>query len=189
MSQQRREILRQAMQEAARLAKKNGSRGSDTLNRAWFRPPFALDESDFLAACTRCNACELACPYGIIFPLSTKTGILLARTPAMDLLNKACRLCPDWPCVNACPEQALNLPKVNRPLDELRMAQVFVDEKLCLAHLKEQDCHHCLDRCPVSEAMDVDEGFPRIDVGYCVGCAQCLEACMVEPRAIELVAC
>lgn len=73
----------------------------------WIRPPFASSELDFLLACTRCNACIEACPHQIIFPLPISRGAEVAATPALDLANRGCHLCQDWPCVNACSDNAL----------------------------------------------------------------------------------
>ncbi len=33
----------------------------------WIRPPYALDEADFLLACSRCSRCVEACPHQVIF--------------------------------------------------------------------------------------------------------------------------
>ena len=73
----------------------------------WIRPPYALAELDFLLACSRCGACTEACPHGVVFPLSPHLGPEVVGTPALDLLNRACQLCHDWPCVQACEPGAL----------------------------------------------------------------------------------
>ena len=69
-------------------------------------PPFAVDELDFLLACTRCDKCIEACPHDVLFKLPARTGLQAAGTPAMDLLNRGCHLCRDWPCVAACEPDA-----------------------------------------------------------------------------------
>lgn len=74
----------------------------------WIRPPFAIAELDFILACNRCGDCTSACPHDVVFPLSASKGIEVAGTPAMDILNKGCHLCTDWPCVTACETDALN---------------------------------------------------------------------------------
>ena len=74
----------------------------------WIRPPFAIAELDFILACNRCGDCTTACPYDVVFPLPATKGIDVAGTPAMDILNKGCHLCTDWPCVTACETDALN---------------------------------------------------------------------------------
>ena len=43
------------------------------------RPPWALDERDFLAACTRCDACVRACPTGAAIRVSPEEFLSIAR--------------------------------------------------------------------------------------------------------------
>lgn len=76
--------------------------------KAWIRPPFAQAELDFLLNCSRCGDCIDACPHQVIFPLPLSRGASVAATPAMDIPNKACLLCTDWACVNACKDKALS---------------------------------------------------------------------------------
>ena len=77
----------------------------------WIRPPYALNELEFLLACTRCDKCIEACPHDVIFPLPARRGARVTGTPAMNLLNKGCHLCEDWPCVTACEPGALKRPE------------------------------------------------------------------------------
>lgn len=88
--------------------------------KAWIRPPFAIAELDFLLACTRCDACISACPYDVVFPLPASRGLEVADTPALDIMNKGCHLCSDWPCVTACETKALNFAygKITKDEDE-----------------------------------------------------------------------
>ena len=41
---------------------------------ACIRPPGALDEKEFLAACIRCGRCADACPNRCINPFTVETG-------------------------------------------------------------------------------------------------------------------
>ena len=56
----------------------------------WIRPPYALAELDFLLACTRCNACNEACPHQVVFPLPARLGIQVVGTPALVDRIQAC---------------------------------------------------------------------------------------------------
>ncbi len=78
--------------------------------KAWIRPPFAQTELDFLLNCSRCGDCIDVCAHQVIFPLPIQRGASVAATPAMDIPNKACLLCTDWACVNACKDKALSFP-------------------------------------------------------------------------------
>jgi len=154
----------------------------------WIRPPYALDELDFLLACSRCGACIDACPHNVIFSLPLRSGIKAAGTPALDLLHKGCHLCTDWPCVTACEPAALKRPSPGSDeeaitLPAIATAQVETDQ--CLPY-KGPECGACQGSCPVPEAMVWKLGKPRIDPEHCVGCSLCREACILEVKAINI---
>src|SRR5262245_39841423 len=71
------------------------------------RPPGALPEAAFLAACTRCGECTAACPVHAIRPLGTEHG-LASGTPALQVSSVACVMCTEMPCAQACPTDALS---------------------------------------------------------------------------------
>jgi len=151
----------------------------------WIRPPFALDELQFLSACTRCVACIDACPHGTILPLAPHHGLRVAGTPVLDLQNKACHLCADWPCVAACEPGALKLPVQEEgsapPLP--RLADVSIDMLTCLPH-NGPECGACESSCPVPGAMVWNQCKPYIVPQLCVGCGLCREACIVDPKSV-----
>jgi len=180
-------------QHAAQKARENSSR--------WIRPPFAIDELDFLLACDRCSDCMDACPQHIIFPLSAKLGAKVFATPAMDLNNHGCHLCEDWPCVQACEKEALQLPKTQSNSEQEnseqkgerlelteklqpKIAIVSINKKTCLPY-SGPECGACR-VCPVEGAMKWDMEKPDINEEVCTGCALCREACIVEPKAISV---
>ncbi len=108
--------------------------GVDTLEKnltgkkqTWVRPPFATRESDFISQCTGCGDCIRSCPTGVIFPLDSSCGSEQKGTPALDLLNKSCRLCSDWPCVSACQTQALVFPSEADTPDATHTASITHD--------------------------------------------------------------
>jgi len=157
----------------------------------WIRPPFALDESAFLAACTACGDCLDACPHQVVFPLPEAAGKAATGTPALDLLNRGCHLCRDWPCVTACDTGALELPVPDpgRPDPVPRwpeLALAHVEPSSCLAYLG-PECGACAHSCPVDGALVWhDNTKPVIDPERCIGCGLCREACIVSPKAISI---
>jgi len=183
-------VAKAVTDHSAEQARKNAAR--------WIRPPFALDELEFLLACTRCDACVRACTYDLIFPLSAKQGAKVASTPAMDLLNKGCHLCDDWPCVNACEVGALKLPVIDKKHNDLsepdvygdqykerfvpKLANVFINKETCLPY-SGPECGACK-VCPVEGAMIWNMEKPEINQALCTGCALCREACIVDPKAV-----
>src|SRR4051794_30767256 len=68
----RRDMLRSAVGDwLERLMERTENR---VVSRRYFRPPGALPEMGFLAACTRCGACTEACPPHAIVSVSTQGG-------------------------------------------------------------------------------------------------------------------
>jgi len=153
----------------------------------WIRPPYALDELEFLLACTRCGACVDACEYKVVFPLPARLGARVAGTPALDLLNKGCHQCADWPCVTACEAGALGIPETDgaEGLPAPHMAVASIDVDTCLPW-NGPECGACASSCTVSGAMVWEGERPRIEPSLCTGCARCREACIVEPKAIRV---
>ncbi len=153
----------------------------------WIRPPYAIDELEFLLACTRCNACIEACPHQVVFPLAARLGVQVAGTPALDLLTRGCHLCADWPCVEACETGALKRPALaeGEPLPLPRLAQARLNPRTCLPY-NGPECGACRDTCPVPGALVWERERPRIEAEACTGCGLCREACIVEPKAIRI---
>jgi ferredoxin-type protein NapG len=175
-------VTKSVVEEVERRAEQKAQR--------FIRPPFALQELDFLLACTRCEACIEACPHQVIFPLSAKMGVQEAATPALDLLNKGCHLCQEWPCVDACEAGALLRPECSdeepHAKKELpRLARAEIDTQHCLPY-SGPECGACKGTCPVTGAMTWPHERPQINTDLCTGCALCREACIVEPKAIMI---
>ena len=153
----------------------------------WIRPPFAISELEFLLACTRCDACINACPHKVIFPLAARLGADVMGTPALDLLNKGCQLCEDWPCVQACESNALNnLDEEQRPINTPpQMAKASIDTEKCLPY-SGPECGACNHVCKIDGALTWQQEKPSINQQLCVGCGMCREACIVEDKAITI---
>jgi len=189
----RREFFRRGLRQASQAAVKGAEGYAARRARHWIRPPYALDELAFLLACTRCGACIEACASGVIFGLAPRLGAQVAGTPALDLLNTGCRLCPDWPCVTACEPGALRRPEsgVTEEADAAaspalpRLAQAAIDPGTCLPY-RGPECGACRSSCPVPGALVWHLDRPTIDPQRCVGCALCRQACIVEPKAVGI---
>ncbi|HJM48234.1 MAG TPA: hypothetical protein QGF63_00140 [Alphaproteobacteria bacterium] len=185
----RRDLLKLGAQKAAEVALEVAGQAATLRADGWIRPPFAVDEPLFLARCTRCDKCLEACGYDVLFKLRSGHGLTAAGTPAMNLLHRGCRLCPDWPCVSACEPAALALPagaKENAPVVPPKLAVASIDERSCLPYLG-PECGACADSCPVAGALQWPDGRkPVIDQDLCAGCALCREACIVDPKAVGI---
>jgi ferredoxin len=167
------------------------------------RPPGALPEPAFLAACIRCTRCQDACDEGAIRFFDERYGSAV-HTPYVDPSVRACTLC--MKCTEACPSRALE-PVEDRDYAAVSMGSVALSEDLCLSHKarrirEEQDllfqlgrsateseapyerrgpCGECHMFCPVKDrAITLLPGAflaPEIHVDDCVGCGLCEWIC------------
>ncbi len=185
----RRELFKLGAQKTAQAAMDYAAAKAATRAEGWIRPPFAVDELDFLLDCTRCDACIEACAPGVLFRLPPGHGLRAAGTPAMDLLVVGCQMCDGWPCVKACEPGVLKLPETEEddPPPLPKLARVSIDPALCLPY-QGPECGACRDSCPVPGALLWRGTKPVIDADACTGCALCREACIVEPNAVRVAA-
>ena len=183
----RRGFFRTGVEKASRLVVREINDKATERAAHWIRPPYALDELEFLLTCTRCDKCLQACPHNIIFLLPARLGAKVASTPALDLLHKGCHLCHDWPCVQACDPGALKLasPSDGEEPEPLHLASVSINTCVCLPY-NGPECSACASSCPVPGALLWDGVKPHIDADRCSGCGLCREACITEPRAVEI---
>jgi len=166
------------------------ARHAKALPPAAIRPPGALPETDFSAACIRCGMCVRDCPFDILHlarpeqPLSTGTPYFVAR-------QLPCEMCEDIPCVKACPTGALDHSLIDINKSKMGLA-VLVDHETCLNFLGLR-CDICYRVCPViDKAITLDPQtnartgkhtlfIPVVHSDHCTGCGKCVEIC---PKAI-----
>ena len=189
----RRDFFRAGFKKVTRTVVNEVDARIEKKARHYLRPPYAIKEAEFLLACTRCEECVAACSYGVIFKLPARLGAEIVGTPALDLLNKGCHLCNDWPCVTACQADALKLPKPEvdeetnetKPIPLPRLAKVTLNEQTCLP-FSGPECGACVPDCPVPGAMVLNDEKPYIVPDLCPGCGMCREACILEDKAIKI---
>ncbi len=143
------------------------------------RPPRAIPEIEFLMTCDGCQKCVEACPYGSIFVLEIED--LSDGTPVMSPGERACHLCEDFPCVEACPTDALSMAQ-----ELLPFGHVTINETTCFP-FRGPECGAC-GVCPLGiDAMQFKRNRPFVDVEQCVGCGLCIQACPTMPASIDFV--
>lgn len=149
----------------------------------YVRPPGALTEAAFLAACTRCGECTVRCPVHAISPLGAESGFA-SGTPALKPELNACVMCIEMPCASYCPTDALTVPPDG--WKNVKLARIEIDSERCIA-FKDEDCGICAQVCPAGyEAIALNEmGRPEIGA-RCTGCGTCVIACVTHPKSISL---
>jgi MauM/NapG family ferredoxin protein len=177
----RRGFLSEAFKLIAREA--GGLLADKVAPRRYFRPPGALPEPAFLAACTRCGYCVDACPADAIVSGPAAAG-LAAGTPMIEPMSEPCIACEGMFCANVCPTGALVPPLAGWTGE--RLGELELDTERCIAFQGIQ-CGVCVRVCPIgASAIDLDDaGRPVIKDG-CVGCGVCARACVTSPTSLAL---
>lgn len=169
---------------------------------ACVRPPGALHEKEFLAACIRCGRCADACPNRCIEPFTEKTSRLVALKPGRSQRNtpvifprqQACMLCngvtgESLLCTAACPTGALQLTMktASSIAQNVHMGTATVDTNLCYS-FNGASCGICIRACPL-EGSAIRAGLwekPLVNADACIGCGLCERACVRYPQAIRV---
>jgi len=178
----RRDLLRSAVGDwLEKLVARTEGR---VVSRRYFRPPGALPEMGFLAACTRCGACVDVCPPHAIITVSSNGG-LAAGTPYIDPTVQPCTVCATMPCAAACPTAALDVPA--NGWAGYRIGLLEFHPERCIT-FQGTPCRVCADACPVGEsALAMDEaGHPVLRWEGCVGCGVCARVCVTSPSSFDL---
>ena len=183
----RRDFFKRGFSKATEAVVEHVDKNARKRASQWIRPPFAIDELDFLLQCTRCDDCIKACEKGLIFSLSAKRGAQVVGTPVLDLTNDCCDLCEDWPCVTACDSDALKLPELDEgeSITPPRLALAEINIETCLPY-NGPECGACDNTCPIPGALVFELLKPVINPDLCVGCALCREVCVMNPKAITI---
>ncbi len=164
--------------------------------RMYFRPPGAVAEDDFLAACIRCGKCIQACPYNSLKYANISDG-LHAGTPYIDFRETPCYMCVDIHCVKVCPTNALDhaLIDIN---NALMGTAVITDREACLS-LNGIRCEICYRACPlIDKAVTLSKHEqtitkrhtvfePVIHKDVCTGCGICENVCPLDETAIRVL--
>ena len=177
------------------------------------RPPGAIPEEDFLAACIKCGLCAEACknrdtnidketgkPREGTLIMAKGGDNLLIGTPFFVPKQVPCYMCEDIPCVPVCPSGALDLDSVSNAKGELdinqaKMGLAVVHKESCIAFWGIQ-CDACYRACPLlDKAITLEYAkndrtgkhaylLPVVHDDVCTGCGLCEKACVTEKPAI-----
>lgn len=176
----------------------DGKKSSATV----LRPPGAVSEERFLAACTKCGLCVSACPYQALVLAKPGDGRPIG-TPYFVMREHPCRMCRDIPCAAKCPTGALDIGLVSDHdtggtvpnINKARIGLAVIDRETCIAYWGIQ-CDACYRACPViDKAITVDPVrndrtgkhailAPVVHSGHCTGCGMCERACVTKKASI-----
>lgn len=116
--------------------------------------------------CSGCRLCELACVLrheGIIWPEASRISVF-EFAPGV-LIPHLCMQCYDYPCVKACPTDALYVDQ--------KTGAVKVDGGKCIL------CRKCVEACPARIPKVVKGKKYVILCDLCDGSPECVKACEV----------
>ncbi|MDR2261574.1 MAG: ferredoxin-type protein NapG [Azoarcus sp.] len=160
------------------------------------RPPGALPEDRFLAACTRCGLCVRDCPYDMLMLAKPGDGVPTG-TPYFIARDKPCEMCEDIPCIKPCPTGALD-PALTDIGDARMGLAVLIDQETCLNFLGLR-CDVCYRVCPaIDQAITLEKQhnarsdrhamlLPTVHSTHCTGCGKCEAACVLDEAAIKVL--
>lgn len=162
---------------------------------AWaLRPPGALPEEDFSAACVRCGLCVRGCPFDILH-LAELGENITTGTPYFVAREGPCEMCEDIPCVVACPTGALT--RDLKDIADARMGMaVLTGRDTCYAVAYGTGCRACYLACPVKgKAITMERrqsggrGYfePTVHPQACTGCGKCEHACVTHEASIKVL--
>lgn len=146
-----------------------------------------------MARCIKCGKCVEACPHVALHVADALQGAA-AGTPFIEARVQACRLCPDFPCVEVCPTQAIR-DVVDK--HDPRMGYARIEEDVCIAY-QGYRCEVCYRVCPlIDEAITIDfqnlEGddihtkfIPVVNKDVCTGCGLCVNRCVVSDPYVPI---
>lgn len=152
------------------------------------RPPGALPETEFQAACIRCGQCMKACPTNTLQPCLFESGIGGIWSPRLDTrlagCDQTCALCG-----SVCPTGAIR----ELPLEEKKHAKLgtaAIDTGRCLVWAQDRLCLICDEQCPYNAIVfrwKDGSRKPFVVDTRCNGCGFCEQVCPVRGRsAIEV---
>lgn len=157
------------------------------------RPPGALADDEFDARCLRCGLCVQRCPFDIL-RLAEWEDPAPVGTPYFVARRDPCRMCPDLPCVRACPSGALDPLLTDVRQADMGVA-VLVGHETCLNY-KGLSCGVCVRVCPLrGEAIALRtverDGLriqvPTVNTAQCTGCGSCEKHCVLAHAAIRVL--
>jgi len=162
--------------KASPLSRAAFLQGAWRKDQTLIRPPWAKEESDFIAHCdSSCQACSNACPEKIIV-------IGRGKYPHIDFSQGECTFCEQ--CVDACDYDALVKQGDGKPW--IHKAVIKMDQ--CITQ-QSVVCRSCSEMCEVAaiKFTPVIGGVssPELNSDLCNGCGACINVCPSKALFIQ----
>lgn len=136
--------------------------------RVPLRPPWVLDEPEFLNRCTRCDDCARVCPASVI-----RRGS--GGYPVVTFERGPCTFCGD--CAAVCKAGAFREARGTR-LDAFTHRAVITSTCLAVNGVVCRTCgDHCDARAIRFRLAVGGRSHPLVDAARCNGCGACVGAC------------
>lgn len=144
------------------------------------RPPWSLEDSDFIEQCIRCNQCVEACEENII-------KLADGGYPELDFKQGECTFCEA--CVKACEgqythalEQGQSVSKAPALFKRNGLDAFYFDLKIdesCLSkqHIACQSCQEVCERESITMKWQTSIPVPELSLEDCTGCGACISVC------------
>ncbi|MBE9516399.1 MAG: ferredoxin-type protein NapF [Proteobacteria bacterium] len=147
------------------ISRRQFLRGRLSTKHSSIRPPWAIEEKDFLERCSRCGDCVDACEEDVI---RSDSGY-----PIIDFSNSGCSFCGD--CATACDAGAIR--QTQTPAWPYA---VKIEPAQCLAQ-QGVVCQVCSEQCD-SGAIRISLTVaavptPVINETQCTACGYCIATC------------
>ena len=149
------------------------------------RPPWSVDEGQFISKCSRCDDCISACPENII--TRGEGGF-----PEINFKSGECTFCAK--CAATCKTGAItsfgSSDEISRDPANAWNLDVNITSTKCLS-LNAVVCRSCGDSCePQAINFQLKLGGvsePIISLDDCTGCGACVSVCPVDAVQIKPV--
>ncbi len=153
--------------QAHKLSRSDFLRGSWGKSDYLIRPPWSLEETNFISQCNnQCKACADACPEKII--------TIHRGYPKINFSNGECTFCEQ--CVEACDYDAL--VKYDGYAPWLHKAAIHMEQ--CITS-QSVVCRSCSETCEVTAIKFQPTlggvSAPNLDNTICNGCGACISVC------------
>ena len=160
---------------ACAVSRRQFLRGDVTGRNTALRPPWAIEEKDFVGRCDQCSECVQACPSHLIE--AANDGL-----PFINFQKGECDFC--HACADACGTGAL--VRRDDPVQAVwNLAASIQMECITFQGVVCRSCGEHCDAAAIRFEPVVGRGqLPKINIERCTGCGACVSVCPVKAMSM-----